>query len=338
MASLYRRERSKYWWYKIYVRDRPIQRSTRCVTKRDAQRYVALLEGEKAKGGPLHIRYDLITFDELARDLRTHYTTTGTRNLREVGYRLAHLDRFFAGRRAVSIDPPLVTEYVLQRQQEGASNRTVEIEIAVLKRMLGLAYRNAKLMRVPRFEKLKVAPPRSGFLEPKQFWTIHKHLPDYLKPPVRVAYITGWRVQSEVLSLRWSQVDFPGSVMRLEPGMGKTGEPRLFPLNDELRGILEIQRTRTEKLGRIIPWVFHRDGKQIKNIDKAWKSARKKAGLPWVIPHDMRRSAVRNMVRAGIPERTCMLLTGHKTRNVFDNYSICSEGDLREATKKLAEV
>ena len=102
---------------------------------------------------------------------------------------------------------------------------------------------------------------------------------------------------------------------------------------------LEAQRTKTDKLQRkngvIIPWVFHRDGRPIKEFKRSWKTACKNAGLPGRIPHDFRRTAVRNLVRAGIPETVAMQMTGHKTRSVFDRYNIVDETDLFEAARKL---
>src|SRR5215475_4194659 len=81
--------------------------------------------------------------------------------------------------------------------------------------------------------------------------------------------------------------------------------------------------------------VFHDHGQRIVNYYKRWHRACQEASLSGKIPHDFRRTAVRNMVLAGIPERVAMQMAGHKTRSIFDRYHIVSDGDLQEAAKRL---
>src|SRR5262249_43628168 len=151
-------------------------------------------------------------------------------------------------------------------------------------------------------------------------------------------YITGWRIPSEVLTLQWRQVDFAASTLRLDPGSTKNDEGRVFYFTPELRACLEAQRAVTDELqqkkGQVIPLVFHRNGRPIRDFRTAWENACRTAGVPGRIPHDFRRTAVRNLERAGVSRSVAMKMTGHKTEAVYRRYAIVSEGDLRDAAKK----
>lgn len=92
------------------------------------------------------------------------------------------------------------------------------------------------------------------------------------------------------------------------------------------------------KVGRIIPSVFHRNGEPIKSFRGAWNRACKEAGLQGQLVHDLRRTAVRNLERAGVPRSVAMKLTGHKTESVYTRYAIVSEADLSEGLKKLSSL
>ena len=167
---------------------------------------------------------------------------------------------------------------------------------------------------------------------------MRSHLSADLRPVVEVAYITGWRVRSEILTRQWRHVDLEAGWLRLDPGETKNGEGRMFPITPELRVVLERQQQRTLALNKatnsITPWVFHRQGKPIKSYQWAWVKACEKAGVPGRIPHDFRRSAVRNLERAGVPRSAAMAMVGHRTESVYRRYAIVDESMLREAGEK----
>jgi integrase len=236
------------------------------------------------------------------------------------------------------------------RTIEGVSNAEINRELTVLKRIFSLAIQSGKLLHKPHIPLLKENNVRKGFFEAHQFDAVLEKLPADLKPMLEFAYITGWRIASEVLPLQWRQVDFDGGEVRLDAGTTKNGEGRVFPLTTGLRELLERQRARRDELKRddhIVPWVFfrlvadERGGKkkprEILAFSKAFTAACKAAGCPGLIPHDLRRTAMRNLVRAGVPERVAMTMTGHTTRSVFERYNIVSDVDLREAARKLDE-
>src|SRR6202171_1000253 len=160
------------------------------------------------------------------------------------------------------------------------------------------------------------------------------------------AYITGWRTPSEILPLEWRQIDMKAGEVRLDAGTTKNDEGRVFPFTTELRRSLDEQRhvadTLARETGTIVRHVFcYTKGQKTGNgitesgFNKAWRKARITAGCPGRIPHDFRRTAVRNLVRAAVPERVAMQLTGHKPRAVFERYNIVSPGGLREAARRL---
>jgi integrase len=243
--------------------------------------------------------------------------------------------------RAVDITTDKVRAYVKKRQEVGYSNAEINRELAALKRMFNLASQQTppKVNHMPYIPMLQEDNVRTGFFEADAFLMVLKELPADLQPVASFAYVTGWR-KEEILTLTWRQVDLNAGTVRLEPGTTKNRQGRAIFLTPELRALLEEQWGKTtaqeRQQARIIPWVFHRNGEPIRSFKVAWKNACRRAGQPGRLFHDFRRIAVRNMIRLGIPERVAMQISGHKTRMVFDRYHIVSEGDLREAARKLA--
>jgi integrase len=104
--------------------------------------------------------------------------------------------------------------------------------------------------------------------------------------------------------------------------------------------VLERQRAYTDEIertsGAIIPWVFHRKGRPVLCIRGAWQRARLAAGRPGALLHDFRRTAARNLLRAGVPQRLAMALCGWETDSIFRRYAVADSEMLREAGAKLA--
>jgi integrase len=189
---------------------------------------------------------------------------------------------------------------------------------------------------------LKEDNVRKGFLEREHFDAVRKHLRAPLNAAVTLAYYTGWRTPSEILPLEWRQVDRTAKVIRLEPGTTKNREGQVFTyaalpeVHEAIEALWLRHEALKKKKGKISPRLFCRgNGEAILSFRKRWNAACEAAGCPGRILHDLRRTAVRNLVRAGVPDTICMRITGHKTRSVFDRYDIVSEEDLLDATRKL---
>jgi integrase len=195
------------------------------------------------------------------------------------------------------------------------------------------------VVEITYIEFLKEPPARKGFLKLEQFEELVAMLPTHLRPLVTFLYYCGTRI-GEALSITWDQVDFDRRLIRLEEDQTKNEEARVLPLPSVLVAML-ADLADAPKTGRVF------DGT---NLRKEWVKACAAVGLGTLTEvegkpydpvysgltlHDLRRSAVRNLVRAGVPETVAMKISGHKTRSVFDRYNITSEDDIAEAMRKL---
>jgi integrase len=225
----------------------------------------------------------------------------------------------------------------ISRAKHGASKASINRELSALKRMLNLGVQQTppKVERVPYIPMLKENNTRKGFFEQKEFEALIEALPEYLRGFVTFGYRTGWR-SSEIANLTWRQVDLDQGIVRLEVGETKNNEGRTVYLDEELKGVFARQREFRKQAGALTPYVFtNPEGTdKVKGFRKSWLTACKNAGLGKRLFHDLRRTAVRNMVRAGVPERVAMMVSGHKTRSVFDRYNIVSPDDLKLAAEK----
>jgi len=285
------------------------------------------------------VYFDRVRFDELAEGFLADYRINGKRSLVRAERSVQHLKTFFEGTPVTHITSPAIQKYIEKRIEQDAANATINRELAALKRMLNLGVRQTppKVDRVPYIPMLREDNVRKGFFEHGEFLALRDALSDHLKGFVTFGYKTGWRL-SEITGLTWDKVDFNQRVVRLDPGETKNNEARTVSMDDEVLEVLQRQKELRGKSGTVLPNVFlNTDGTdQVKRFDKSWKTACKTAEIGKRLFHDFRRSAVRNMVRAGVPERVAMTISGHKTRSVFERYNIVSEEDIKLAAQKQA--
>jgi integrase len=288
------------------------------------------------------------------------YRTNGRKSLvrlrdgTETVFGLNHLDKFFRGCRVADITTDHIRAFTEMRQKAKVSNASVNRSLAALRRMLNLALQGRKLdaQDVPHVPMLKEPPARSGFLEYSDYQKLRDALPEHLKPVLTVGYYTGMRL-GEILSLRPQQVDLMADEILLDPGTTKNDDPRNVPLVGELAETVKMQALRRRAECPELPLLFFHKGRRMSDstLRKPWIKACVKVGLgsapvdergriqyigyQGLTFHDLRRTGVRNLIRAGVPEVVAMRITGHKTRAVFDRYNITSGRDLKDAASKL---
>lgn len=339
------RKRGGVYWIRYYRNGRRFEESARSSSWKVADDLLKRYEGDIAKGLPLSAAIGRLRFEDAAADVLADYRVNGKRSLRDLTIRLdKHLTPYFAKRRMASITTTDVRAYAKARLDAKAKPATINRELSALRRMFTLAIKAGKLLMRPHIPMLAEDNVRTGFFEREMFDAVKSALPEDLRPIATFAYLTGWR-KSEILGLQWRQVDLKVGTVRLDPGTTKNRDGRLFPFGDhlpELRTLLEAQRAATTAVeqaeDKICPWVFHRRGKPVKDFRRAWATACEAAGCPGMLRHDFRRTAVRNLERAGVSRSVAMQLTGHKTEAVYRRYAIVSESDLGEGLAKLGQL
>jgi integrase len=358
----------KIWWIQYYVHGRQVRESSRSKTQAVAKRLLKRRLGEVNAGLVTPASIQRLRYENLRAAFLADYRTNNRKSLytnragEEQVCGIKHLDSAFKGYRATDIPGDPIRDFISKRQAEGAPNSTINRSLAALRRMYFLAKKDGKLRDVPHIPMLKEPPARKGFLEHGEFQRLRQALPEHVRPLLTLGFYTGMRL-GELKKLRWSNVDLFDRQIRLDPGTTKNDESRLIPLMGELPEMLGILRQQNPRGD----FVFTRSGKPVGSFRKAWSRACIEAGLArfrcricqseltkerkcptcgtkiavsravyeGLIFHDLRRTGVRNLVRAGVPERVAQAISGHKTRAVFERYNIVSERDLKEAGHKL---
>ncbi len=242
-----------------------------------------------------------------------------------------HLLAFFGNMKADAVSSAALRRYAEFRRKEKVSNSTINRELAVMQSGYTIAYGETprRVAQKLSFSRLAEPKPRQGFIEQAQYLKIAAGCKElFMRTMLALAYTFGFR-KGELLSLRVSDVDLFGGTVRLRTS--KNGEPRQINLTAETRNLLAA--CIAGKSG--VEPVFTRGSKAVRYFGRSWDIIAATAGCPGLLFHDLRRSAVRNLVRSGVTEHVAMKITGHKTRSVFLRYDIVDERDLIDAAKKI---
>jgi integrase len=278
---------------------------------------------------------DKWTLADMKARIEADYDRKENRSLKTVEYCFKHLEAAFQFHRVIDITTPVVEKYTADRLKSGSARASINRELAYLRRGFKLMLKARDISAIPAvIELLQGENVRKGFIAPGDFAALLEKIPDTdVRDLVAFLYNAGWR-SGEGKSLEWSELDLNSNMIRLPAEKTKSKKPRNLPM---IGALLEIIQRRLEKRRLDCPYVFHRKGKRIASFRKAFKAAAKEAGIAGLVPHDMRRSAVRNFRRAGLSENEGMKLSGHEIDSIYRRYDIISDDDLTESMNRVQE-
>lgn len=306
-----------------------------------AKRLLAEREAAIAKGAKVTAKTGHRLFTDCLEDVARDQEVNERRDVRHTRSRITqHLAPFFDGYHVGEITTAIVRQYSSQRKAAGVAAATLNRELAIIRRAVRLAARNGDLATLPHVELVDESRNvREGIIEPRDFARVLEQLtPQVYADIAETASVTGWRTRSELLPLKWGQVDLKAGLLRMEVGKSKAGEGRTFPLTRALKRIMQ-RRKKASADTNPGTLVFTDDGAAISDSQfyDRWHPACEAAGVPGLIPHDLRRSAIREMERRRIPRQVAMRLVGHKTESVYRRYALVQEADIHEAGNRLDE-
>jgi integrase len=347
MGRIFPRPNSPFFWIAYYHRGKEVRESTQTADQRKAEAYLKrrLREvGADQLGARRFVvpKQEKVLVGELLDALEADYRLQGTMSPQVLSH-LKPIREALADRRAVAVTAEVVDNFIEDRLKDqeiggemvrGKAPATVNRETQLLGQAFRLAVERGRLNFTPKIRHLdETGNVRQGFFERDEFEAVVVKLPAYLQDFARFAYWSGWR-KGEIASLTWAGVD--GRVIRLKAEDSKNKYGKQVPLVDPFKSILERRWEASQYKAKdgtpaLSPYVFHRNGEPVGDFRKGWATACKEAGYPGKLFHDFCRTAIRNLVRAGVSETVVMKIAGRRTRAIFDRYNITDERDLREA-------
>ena len=315
------------WWHVFYsINGKKYREAAKTQNREEAVAFLQRRLGAATKGEA--IPPDRATIGDLLDLLRDEYSLRGRKSAYIAELKIQrYLLPAFGKTKVVKFSTAQLTAYIKQRQQV-VKSATVNRELTLLHRAftLGFDAHPPLVGRVPRFPKLPEDEARSGFLRWPEYQRLLKELPTDLQMLLVFGYHLGMR-KSALLRLKWAQVDFAAGLIYLQRKRSEKHIPQAVPIYGDMADFLARQPRDSE-------YLFARGAEQIKDFRAGWKLACVKAGIPDLLFHDLRRTAARNLRRAGIPESVVTKITGHKTRAMFERYNIVDEDHIRDIGRR----
>jgi integrase len=337
-GSIYRRAGSKNWMLKYTNLDGTIENYSSGTA--DEQKAKSMLKTELARitrGETSNPQANKITVGELYADFLAKCEREHYRDVEHVKTRWeGHLKPAFGGLLAVQARKQTFENYASKRQSEGASDGTINRELSIVR----AAFYHAELPQMPKFYQLKEANRRTGFLDDNQYSRLADETGKvglWLRAMFETAYSFGWR-SGGLKQMRVSQVDLLAGTITLSAEQSKNKDAVTAPVDkSSILYKLLVQCVSGKEQNA---YLFSRDARgraPVKSFRKSWENACKNAGVESLLFHDLRRTARRNMRRAGVADDVVMQIGGWKTLVVSRRYDIIDAGDLRDAARKIAE-
>lgn len=323
---------------------------------KDAKSAVKRAAGEEAQERRRHTAQlaEDVTIGTLLNLVIEDYRANGQKSLKDARSKIEHsLRPYFGDKMADALDSHEIERWIRWRESHRLRKSvrrgyaklqpaSINRELSLLRRAYQLGYeRKPQLVdKIPPVKKLAENNVRKGFVTAEQYRALVGELPAHLRPITCIAFHVANR-KGELLNLEWSDVDLNGNppVLTLWPGETKNNDGRTLPIleGDMLDTLLAVKTEHDEKWPTQSHVFLNEEGKPLAYhmMRKQWDEACTRAGLPGLLFHDLRRSAVRNLRRAGVTQKVAREFSGHKTDAVFDRYNITDFDDLKDAAAKL---
>lgn len=339
-----KKKESRYFYILYYAKGKMIRESSKSESKMVAEKLLQRRMGEAGLGIAPAQQVANAKYEDVRDALFAEYKNRGKgsiykrRDGAEMISGLTHLDAFFKKMPVTYVTPDVLRKYIKKRREAGAADATIRRNLTMLRSMLNLARKEGRLRLadVPHFPMPQDSKPRQGFVAPVVFATLRDALPTNLRPLIVFLYFTGCRLGA-ARKLRWDMVSGDCSEVEIPGSITKSGDPLNLPLVGE--GLEEVAKT-LKALPRVDGPVF-----EVTNLRLAWNKTCHRLGLgvyekrlyKGLTIHDLRRSASRNLIRAGVPRGVAMQISGHKTEAIFERYNITDAADVRDALVKVGQ-